>query len=246
MTESTTSDPMADKVLAAASVQVMGADGHVGGLGVLIAPALVLTCAHVVLEAVRRPARQDERPDGPVGVRLVLPEGEPVDAVVRDWVPVRANGTGDVAVLSLSRPLPEARPVVMVTPRDVWDHKAIVFGLPRDDTGGGWHTARLRARTGTGRLQMSPLDGQSDPVQSGFSGSAVWDEDLGAVVGIVVSISPAHRGQAFCIPTRTVLDEVPDLAELLAPSSPFPGLRPYAEEDSAHFCSRSSTARAPP
>jgi WD40 repeat protein/energy-coupling factor transporter ATP-binding protein EcfA2 len=238
MTESTTSDPVAEEVLAAATVQVTGTDGHIGGLGVLIAPTLVLTCAHVVLEASGRPARQEERPDGPLGVRLVLREGEPVDAVVRDWVPVRANGTGDVAVLSLTRPLPEARPVLMVAPRDVWDHKAIVFGLPRDDTGGGWHTARLRARTGTGRLQMSPLDGQSDPIQPGFSGSAVWDEDLGAVVGIVASISPAHRGQSFCIPTRTVLDELPDLAELLAPDSPFPGLRPYTEEESAHFFGR--------
>ncbi|MEU0388585.1 nSTAND1 domain-containing NTPase [Streptomyces chartreusis] len=244
MTESTTSDPVAEDVLAAATVQVTGADGHIGGLGVLIAPTLVLTCAHVVLEASGRSARQEERPDGPLGVGLVLREGEPVDAVVRDWVPVRANGTGDVAVLSLSRPLPQARPVLMVAPRDVWDHRAIVFGLPRDDTGGGWHTALLRARTSTGRLQMSPLDGQSDPIQPGFSGSAVWDEDLGAVVGIVASISPAHRGQSFCIPTRTILDELPDLAELLAPSSPFPGLRPYTEEHSAHFFGRDEDVTA--
>ncbi|WDV51972.1 trypsin-like peptidase domain-containing protein [Streptomyces coeruleorubidus] len=244
MTESTTSDPVAEDVLAAATVQVTGTDGHIGGLGVLIAPTLVLTCAHVVLDALGLPGRSEAPPEGPVRVTLVLQEGEQTEAVVRDWVPVRANGTGDVAVLSLADPLPEARPVVMVAPRDVWDHKAIVFGLPRDDTGGGWHTARLRARTSTGRLQMSPLDGQSDPIQPGFSGSAVWDDDLGAVVGIVASISPAHRGQAFCIPTRTILDELPELAELLAPSSPFPGLRPYTEEHSAHFFGRDEDVTA--
>ncbi|EFL32376.1 predicted protein [Streptomyces viridochromogenes DSM 40736] len=244
MTEPTTSDPVAEDVLAAATVQVTGADGHIGGLGVIVAPTLVLTCAHVVLDAAGLPTRREDRPEGPVRVRLALRAGEETEAVVRDWVPVRADGSGDVAVLSLSRPLPQARPVVMVAPRDVWDHTAIVFGLPRDDTGGGWHTARLRGGTRTGRLQMSPLDGQTDPVQPGFSGSAVWDDDLGAVVGIVASISPAHRGQSFCIPTRTVLDELPQLAELLAPDSPFPGLRPYTEEHSAHFFGRDEDVTA--
>ncbi|MEU6179594.1 hypothetical protein [Streptomyces coeruleorubidus] len=42
----------------------------------------------------------------------------------------------------------------MVAPRDVWDHKAIVFGLPRDDTGGGWHTGRLGHRGQPGHLPL--------------------------------------------------------------------------------------------
>ncbi len=239
MTEPTASDQVAEEVLASATVQVADADGHIGGLGVLIAPTLVLTCAHVVLGAARLPLTRAEPPAAPVRVRLVLAAGgEETEAVVRHWVPVRGDGSGDVAVLSLARPPAGARPVLMVAPHAVWDHRAMVFGLPDDGTGGGWHTAVLRGRTGTGRLQMSPLDAQSDPVQPGFSGSAVWDLELGAVVGVVASVSSPRRGQSFCIPTRTVLDEVPELAELLAPASPFPGLRPFTEEDSAHFFGR--------
>ncbi|MGV4885127.1 nSTAND1 domain-containing NTPase [Streptomyces viridosporus] len=239
MTEPTASDRTAEEVLAAATVQVASADGHIGGLGVLIAPTLVLTCAHVVLGAARLPLTRAEPPDAPVRVRLVLAAtGEETGAVVRHWVPVRGDGGGDVAVLALDRPPAGARPVLMVAPHTVWDHRAMVFGLPDDGTGGGWHTAVLRGRTGTGRLQMSPLDAQADPVQPGFSGSAVWDLELGAAVGIVVSVSSSRRGQSFCIPTRTVLDEVPELAELLAPASPFPGLRPFTEENSAHFFGR--------
>ncbi|CAL9553257.1 trypsin-like peptidase domain-containing protein [Streptomyces sp. Tu 3180] len=244
MAESTASDQVAEEALAAATVQVADADGHIGGLGVLIAPTLVLTCAHVVLGASRLPLGRAEPPGAPVRVRLVLAAGEETEAVVRDWVPVREDGSGDVAVLSLARPLTGARPVPMVAPATVWNHPAMVFGLPDDGTGGGWHTAVLRARTGTGRLQMSPSDAHADPVQPGFSGSAVWDLELGAVVGIVASISSPRRGQSFCVPTGTVLAEVPGLAELLAPASPFPGLRPFTEENSAHFFGRDEDATA--
>ncbi|MFF9107063.1 trypsin-like peptidase domain-containing protein [Streptomyces sp. NPDC014805] len=238
MAESTASDTVADEVLAAATVRIADGDGHIGGLGVLISPTLVLTCAHVVLGALKLPLTSPEPPGVPLRLRLALHDGEETGAAVRDWVPVRADGSGDVAVLALDRPLPGARPVLMAAPRDVWDHRAIVFGLPRDDTGGGWHTAVLRARTSTGRLQMAPADAQSDPIQRGFSGSPVWDRELGAVVGIVASVSSPARGQSFCIPTRTVLAELPALADLLAPASPFPGLRPFTEADSAHFFGR--------
>ncbi|MFJ5559654.1 trypsin-like peptidase domain-containing protein [Streptomyces sp. NPDC093250] len=244
MAESTASEQVAEDVLAAATVQVAADGGHIGGLGVLIAPTLVLTCAHVVLGASRLPLTRAEQPPSPVRVRLALRDGEETEAVVRDWVPVRADGSGDIAVLSLAGPLPGARPVPMVAPRTVWNHPAIIFGLPDDGTGGGWHTAVLRARTGTGRLQMSPSDAQADPVQRGFSGSAVWDLDLGAVVGIVASVSSPRRGQSFCIPTGTVLEEVPALAGLLAPASPFPGLRPFTEENSAHFFGRDEDVTA--
>src|SRR4051812_29475529 len=112
MAEPTMSDPVAEEVLGAATVQVADANGHIGGLGVVIAPALVLTCAHVVLSALGLPLTRSEPPDAPVRVRLVLTDGEETEAVVRDWVPVRADGSGDVAVLSLARPLQGARPVL--------------------------------------------------------------------------------------------------------------------------------------
>ncbi|MGW6392643.1 nSTAND1 domain-containing NTPase [Streptomyces sp. NPDC055103] len=231
-------DEIAEEALAAGTVRITGPAG-VAGVGVLIAPRLVLTCAHVVTDAAGLARGHAERPPGPLDVRLLQsPRDEAaVTGRVRDWVPEHADGRGDLAVLRLDGVPPGARPVTMADPPSTMAHRALVHGLPDTIAEGGWHTATLHGRTGVGWLQMSP-DGASDPIRPGFSGAAVWDKVTGAVVGIVTATASDGSGRSFCIPTRTITAQIPALAGLLAPRSPFPGLHAFTEDDTRDFFGR--------
>ncbi|MER5617290.1 hypothetical protein [Streptomyces sp. NPDC002215] len=59
-----------------------------------------------------------------------------------------------------------------------------VFGFPVGRPDGVWHSGVLRGRQGNGWVQIDPRSG-GYRVSGGFSGSPVWDERLGGVVGMV-------------------------------------------------------------
>ncbi|RSS56554.1 trypsin-like peptidase domain-containing protein [Streptomyces sp. WAC01280] len=237
-------DEIAEEMLSAATVRIAGPAG-VAGVGVLIAPRLVLTCAHVVTDAAGLERGRAEPPPTALDVRLLQSGGSAatVSARIRDWVPERPDGRGDLAVLRLGDSLPGARPVSMADPPSTMAHPAVVLGLPDNVAEGGWHTAVLHGHTGIGWLQMSP-DGVSDPIRPGFSGAAVWDKVTGAVVGVVTATASPATGQSFCIPTRTITAQIPALAGLLSPRSPFPGLHPFTEHGARDFFGRDADAAA--
>ena len=78
--------------------------GRPVGAGVLLAGRYVLTCAHVVADALGVEPREG-RPAEPVGVELLAGE-QRADAVVvpGGWTPVKDDERGDIAVLRLLGP----------------------------------------------------------------------------------------------------------------------------------------------
>ncbi|MFB9469303.1 trypsin-like peptidase domain-containing protein [Nonomuraea salmonea] len=228
--------------LAAAVVQV----GEEGGAGFLVAPDLVLTCAHVVSDALRRPRSESLAEGTPVVLGFPLseppPDGGPRpkwEAVVESWVPVRAERTGDLAVLRLREPVPGARPLPMAEPDGVRGGRVRVVGFPRDAPGGTWFEGRLGGPTGEGWMELARATGQSVHVRPGFSGSPVWDDTLNAVVGLVVAAQPVgETQQAYAVRTRTIVRELPALGPVIRPPSPFRGLKPYQEGDADVFFGR--------
>ncbi|MCX3060765.1 nSTAND1 domain-containing NTPase [Streptomyces beihaiensis] len=238
----------AEPSLVAATVRVKGPDGTIGGAGFLVAPDLVVTCAHVVSDALRL---RREDPVGPgTAVTIDLPlagSGDGVaagdhEAEVEHWVPIRPDQTGDVAVLRTRNPVAGARPLTMAdTPRGFWGHESRAVGFTDDNPDGIWHSGRFRGPTGQGWIQLARDDGESVYVQGGFSGSPVWDSELGSAVGMMVAAQPVREAQqAFVLPVRTLLADVPGLARLVTPTNPFRSLSTYQEDDADVFFGRNA------
>ena len=215
------------------------------GLGILIADDLALTCAHVVDSAL---GNEDRSLTGDARVTLDLPlqHGPGRSAVRVTAVVERPTGDCDgldLALLHLDQPLPQNSRAWMIEagPQQLWGHSARVFGLPSDNPDGVWHQAVLRARHASGLVQADMV-GLGHPVSEGFSGSPVWDQELGGVVGLIAQAEGGDLPVSYLVPTARVFDAWPDLRDRARPPSPFRGLSPFKEGDSGVFYGRRAEA----
>ncbi|MGC9501224.1 serine protease [Streptomyces sp. WG7] len=215
-------------VLGTSQVRIRSVDGDVAGAGFLVAADLVCTCAHVVEEAFDLPAPVNEAPGGSVNLDFPLLSARPsARASVVSW----RHGGADVALLRLDRPVEGARPAGLVDGTAVWKHPFRVFGYPNGADHGVWVLGTLRAGMAAGLLQMEAhLPGPR--VTEGFSGSPVWDDARGGVVGMTIA---AHRGEstAYLLPSADLIDE-----HTMPARCPFQGLEPFTEEQSEFFHGR--------
>ncbi|MGW2542068.1 nSTAND1 domain-containing NTPase [Kitasatospora sp. NPDC001574] len=231
------------KALNAAVLRIHDLRGAAVGLGFLVAPDLALTCAHVVTAALA--IRPDEKPPAEARLQVDLPllaasgpgGGTRVAASIEVWVPPTESGGGDVAVLRLAAPLPGAVPIRLVQDDEVWDHPVRAFGFPAGRPNGVWHAGVLRAEQSQGLLQVD-LHGGGYPVSRGFSGTPVWDDDQGGVVGMMVEAEAGHPSASYLIPTAGLLKSWPALHPLVLPPSPFRSLKAFQESDAPRFYGR--------
>jgi len=112
------------------------------------------------------------------------------------------------------------------------------FGFPRGREFGVWHAGRLLGRQAAGWIQAQLAEPSGYRIEQGFSGAPVWDDDLGAVVGMVVATESSTIPAGYLIPTETLLGGWPDLRALVRPASPYRGLAPFQESDRAVFFGR--------
>lgn len=189
-------------------------------------------------DALDRPREDDVATGTEVLVDLPFAAQGGGAAQVERWVPVREDQTGDIAVLRLRAPIPGSHPLNMADTQQVWGHDVRVPGFPYRSPGGVWHYGRLRGATAEGWVQLSQADPHGVPVEEGFSGSPVWDEQLRAVAGMVVVIQPGGVQQSFLMPTRTLVAELPELAAVVRPASPFRGLSTFQEGDAEVYFGR--------
>ena len=214
--------------------------GEVVGSGFLIDTRQVITCTHVVLSALRQAGTNDVVTGIVVGVDFPLTApGTVLQAEVEVAYPVGPDGGGDITVLTLPADLPpDLEPARLVVAPDVWGHPFRAFGFPRRLDDGVWVGGVLRAAQSTGWVQMdSGASGYA--VEAGFSGGAVWDDELAGIVGMTVAADTraGHR-TAFLIPAATLLKAWPALAGRTLPPCPYRGLRPFRPSDAPVFFGR--------
>ena len=211
-------------------VRILRGDGTVVGAGFLVDARHIFTCAHVVAEALGHSPFWSTRPQELLSLDFpLLPHPTaPQRARVVLWQPVNEEWDGgDIAGLELLDAAPEgAQPATFAPTTDVWDHSFRAFGFPASMDKGTWSRGRLLAEQGNGWIQIEDNRSGGVPVTQGFSGGAVWDDQLGGVVGMVVATlhDPGGRlgGQAgtrvaFAIPQRLLLTAWPLIQPLTRP-----------------------------
>ncbi|MGC4786922.1 trypsin-like peptidase domain-containing protein [Micromonospora sp. DT178] len=235
--------------LRASIVRILDADRNGVGLGLLVGPREVVTCAHVVARALglaeRFPEASASLPDAPVLLEFpLLAKDRILTARVEIWQPIAEDESGDVAGLRLYGALPEgAHPTPLARSAGVIGHGFVAYGSSARDTVGigTWVVGEIRGVVRHGWLQLAP-DATADAprVEPGFSGTPLWDRHRGQVVGLVRAVR-RHRGVAvegFALPADTVLTAWPLLADRVRAACPFRMLTPFDESDAGNFHGR--------
>ncbi|MGW6527645.1 VMAP-C domain-containing protein [Streptomyces venezuelae] len=182
-------------------VAVLGPHGDTAvGAAALLSPGRVLTCAHVVNEALGRPPLSGTRPAHEVLQVGFARRTVRIKAQIEVWVPPRHSSAawqGDLCVLLLAEPAPASSAPV------VWTEMAEGQSLR------AWHgcgdpitfaDTSLKLLDGHVGYLDGPLSGAA--IGPGFSGGPLWTDAGDSATGIVVGqlgqpTAPAHPGQTL-------------------------------------------------
>jgi hypothetical protein len=188
--------------------------GHAIGTGFLVAPGYVLTCAHVVLQAIgitkEKFAEYEGQPQDCVSLDFHLLKSGSIQAKVVAWLPFSPKmESGDVAVLKLLTSEPsEAKPIplVEVLRAEVEKDQHSIYGFGKSKFGGRSDAYRPKTTVAGGRFQLCKFgDPNDETIKPGFSGAPVWNEARQCIIGMVATAVVAKDEQqstAYAIPTR--------------------------------------------
>lgn len=180
------------------------------GAGFLVGDRHLLTCAHVVTEALGISHNTQEPPTETIQLDFpLIAPGQKVKAKVVFWQPVNPPQVGeDIAGLHLEDAPPTGVSAVqLVTPSDYWGHSFRIFGFPQGHDVGVWATGELRDAQATEWIQMEAIQVPGYQVEPGFSGAPVWDDSLQGVAGMAIAAERKREGvkAAFMIPTKVLV-----------------------------------------
>ena len=204
------------------------------GAGFLIDPRHVITCAHTVNDVLGRDRHDEEQPREELELNFPFADRRRnVKADVVAWRPV-GGGHNDIAVLHLKdHPPPSARPVRIIPADLVTGHRFVAWGFPLENAGEMFAEGIIQRRRGDDRIQVAGTEVTGQAVRRGFSGTAVWDEVLGGVIGMVVAADPDPASKtAYLVPTDVLAEVWPDL-NVVRPRPMIPAPRVVGERVSA-------------
>ncbi len=196
-----------------AIARIFDSQSNVIGTGFLVAPGYVLTCAHVVLQAIgiekKQFAEHQEKPQELISLEFpILASGQRIQAEVIEWLPYSLE-SGDVAVLKLRSAEPEgarAIPLAVVSAAEVEKNDHFVYGFG-NNLGGRSDAYRPKTTVAGARFQLCKVgDPNDETIQAGFSGAPVWNQVRQCVIGMVatavVVTKDEQKSKAYAIPTQ--------------------------------------------
>jgi DNA-binding beta-propeller fold protein YncE len=203
-------------------VRFLTSDGRPAGLGALVGPRQVITCAHVVNAALGLDRRSQGQPDESARIEFPLlsgTEAQPHTASVSMWrpPPAPAATTGDdITGLIVHGDLPAgAAPALLAADPPQPGTPVRVFGYPSAPARpeGGFVTAQIAGQVASGRLQLNSSDDSALRVQPGYSGSPVIDDAIGRIVGLIGLAPDAKSGDrdSYAIGPALLREAWPDV-----------------------------------
>ncbi|MBH8556352.1 trypsin-like peptidase domain-containing protein [Nostocaceae cyanobacterium CENA357] len=224
-------------------VRIYANSGRVIGAGFLVSQKYILTCAHVIADALGLSRTTTQMPDAEITLDFPLVAAKQLlKAQVVFWLPVNAEmEVEDIAGLELKHSFLNKAPLAPLITSDDWaGHPLRVLGFPAGQPDGVWATGVLRGRTAKGWVQLEDVKQPGYRLEPGFSGAPIWDSELQGIAGIAVAVD-INRPEAkvgFMIPTQVLVSAWSVLHEQVIASCPYRGLFPFREEDTKFFFGR--------
>lgn len=183
-------------------VRISSNSDEVKGVGLLICNKYIITCAHVVADALNIAHSTPEKPSDLIMVDFPFPVGEnkpKFEAKVITWKPQSDTYKyrEDIAILKLQGNLPTSYISFPLSLEVPYQHKFSVLGFPIGHDEGVTTEGKLVGINGDGLVQMDVENQSKFSIEQGFSGAPVWDDDLNSFVGIVVSSELDENGEPY-------------------------------------------------
>lgn len=192
-----------------AIVRILTDNHELVGIGLLVDANHIVTCAHVVSDALHYVQDTQNVPTQNVLVNFLHTNPDHIlEARIEVW-----DYDNDVCVLEYAEQLPAGiTPQLMLEGRELADHHFEVYGVPRNNDVGIWSSGILRRSVSGGYIHVEDVDNFGYFIEPGFSGAPVWDKSLRGYVGLVSAADRnPERRTAFIIPTARIRQVWPSL-----------------------------------
>jgi Trypsin-like peptidase domain len=174
-----------------------GDSDEVIGVGFWVFPGYLLTCAHVVNQALGSDQNDPTYPDGYVVIEFPhsVSRHRLKGRVIR-WYPVKSEQReDDIAVLEIVDLVPDdVKPMSLALPRK---GTFVTKGYSRGNDEWGLSTC-LTVGAGEVENDLVQLENPTQRIEPGYSGAPVWEEGSNYTVGMI-ALSKTEDGVAWMI-----------------------------------------------
>ena len=225
-------------------VRIFDQSGQPSGMGFVVGPRHIVTCVHVI-DSTHTP----QAPSSLITIDFPLLKDRPrCQATIVVWQPRPIDIAGLELVEGIT--LPSGAQPLNLSLREATGKAALrMFGWPSESQEKGEWVGRpntpfeLMGAGADGRWRIDLYGDEYGKVRKGFSGTAVWDNERQAVIGMVVETAKV-KSIFYSIPTHLLSEAWPAVIQpAIFESEPYKGLLAYQERDAPLFFGREALTK---